>query len=49
MIEDDIKDLSDEEYDKTYSEGEPHAIPEAILEEAIKEAKTLGAQEDSGE
>lgn len=30
-----IKDLSEEEYDRTYLEGNPHGIPEETLIEAI--------------
>lgn len=41
-----IKDLTPEEYDATYAEGEPHGIPEDVLEQAIADADQEGAQEE---
>jgi hypothetical protein len=42
-----IRDLTAEEYDATYSDGEPHGIPADVLAEAEADADQVGAQTDA--
>ena len=36
-----IHNLTDEQYDATYAEGEPHKIPDDVLAAAIERAKQI--------
>lgn len=41
-----VRDLTTEEYDATYAEGEPHGIPADELAAAVAEAELIGAADE---
>jgi hypothetical protein len=41
-----IHNLTDEQYDATYAEGEPHTIPADVLDAAIARAEQISKDVD---
>lgn len=40
-----VRNLSAEEYDATYAEGEPHTIPDDVMADALAKAKEMHPDE----
>lgn len=40
-----VKNLSADEYDATYAEGEPHTIPDDVMADALAKAKEMHPDE----
>lgn len=40
-----VKNLTAEEYDATYAEGEPHTIPDDVMADALAKAREMHPDE----